>query len=182
MCITVCSPGSPIDDIDTFCCRLSTRGWFGQQTEHSQRHTQGCGPVVYGITRRDNSVLLHLGGQCSAGSFITYGDTCIALRNNDSIRQGITGHEDYSIRMYFYVNVSPNQSGCTIRKSVYEVKEETWSSTTFLILASSSGVTFPVDISSRRGDCELVKCDLNSASHWVILSTGMVSSYKTDKH
>lgn len=95
----------------------------------------------------------------------------LALRNNDSIRQGITGHEDY--RINFYVNASPNPP---VGKHVYEVKEETWSSTTFLILASSSGLMLPIEISSRRGVCELVKCDLNSASHWVILSTGMESS------
>lgn len=32
-----------------------------------------------------------------------------------------------------------------------EVNDETWSSTTFLILASISGVTLPVEISSRSG-------------------------------
>lgn len=57
-----------------------------------------------------------------------------------------------------------------------DTKEETWSSTTFLILASSSGETVPVEISSRRADW-VVRCSRNSASHLVILSTGIESSY-----
>jgi hypothetical protein len=57
-----------------------------------------------------------------------------------------------------------------------EVNDETWSSTTFLILASISGVTLPVEISSRSGPWVAFKCERNSASHAVILSTGMESS------
>jgi hypothetical protein len=57
-----------------------------------------------------------------------------------------------------------------------EVNDETWSSTTFLILASISGVTLPVAISSRSALWVAVRCERNSASHEVILSTGMESS------
>lgn len=59
---------------------------------------------------------------------------------------------------------------------LYDVNDETWSSTTFLIFASSSGVIEPAAISCRSGPCVEVRCWRNSASHFVILSTGTGSS------
>lgn len=85
-------------------------------------------------------------------------------------------HQDRE--MHFSSLSSPQrQSVWYIRgiSQVYDVKEETWSSTTFLILASISGVTLPAEISSRRGAWVAAKCARNSASHWVIFSTGIES-------
>ena len=41
---------------------------------------------------------------------------------------------------------------------LYDVNDETWSSTTFLIFASSSGVIEPAAISVRSGPCVEVRC------------------------
>ena len=68
-------------------------------------------------------------------------------------------------------------SGLTRTFSYADVNDATWSSTTFLIFASISGVTLPVSISSNRGPCVDVKCERNSASQRVIWSTGMGSNY-----
>jgi len=80
--------------------------------------------------------------------------------------------------------IDSNESGVGIQEiflfvapssRVYEVKDETWSSTTFLILASISGVMFPFEISSSRVACAADKWERNSLSHLVIWSTGMES-------
>ena len=63
-------------------------------------------------------------------------------------------------------------------KSYDDTKDATWSSTTFLILPSSSGVTLPVEISCKRA-VWVVRCSRNSASHLVIWSTGIESSLHT---
>lgn len=61
--------------------------------------------------------------------------------------------------------------------NIYALKDETCSSTTFLIFACKASETFPVAISSKSAVCVEVKCSRNSASQRVILSTAIESSY-----